>query len=360
MRKPFYKKSHKCWYVADQKTKRAIRLDPDEAKAYELWRRLLDASAPLAPNVPLRRLAEHFLDSTYEASRAFDERARLIAAFVDFVGSRQAIDVTRRDVVSWLDEDKPGQRRKNKAGEWIDGTPRKWGLRSKQVGLSAIKRMFRWAVDEGILARNPVRDVKTDRPQSRQSIISPDEHRRLMEAACPAFRLLLIAATCGARPQQIRTVTASHVLHDVSAWVFRDHKTFHKTGKPIVVYLHPCLSTLTKVLIAARPSGELFLNSQGRPWAADGIVRQMSRLRERIGLPKDRVLYSYRHTFATNALLADVPIQSVSALLGHTDTRMVSNVYGHLDQHRHHLGEVARRATEARYRNRERDSGSQP
>lgn len=350
MRKPFYKKTHKCWYVKNPKTGREIRLDPDEKTAYEMWRRLLDASAPLTPNVPLRRLAEHFLDQTYEASRAFDERGRLIAAFVEHVGSKQAADVTRRDVVSWLEEPKPGQQRKNKDGEWVDGEPRLWGARSKQAALSAVKRMFRWAVAEGILTRNPIHDVKSAKPQARQTIISPEEHQRLMECASPEFRLVLIAATCGARPQQIRTVTAAHVLADFSAWVFRDHKTFHKTGKPIVVYMTPCLSTLTKMLVVARPRGVLFRNGRGGAYTADGIVRCMARLRERAGVPKDRVLYSYRHTFATDALLADVPIQSVSALLGHTDTRMVSNVYGHLDQHRHHLSEVARRASASRHR----------
>jgi integrase len=348
MRKPFYKKSHGCWYVKDPRTQRAIRLDPDERKAYDMWRRLLDASAPLTTSVPLRRLAEHFLNETCEANRGFEERARHIAAFVEHVGSKQASDVSPRDVLSWLTAEKPGQRRKGKDGQWVEGVSRIWGDRTKQVALAAIKRMFKWSVDEGVLTRNPIRNLKVDSPRPRQSIISQDEHRRLMEVAHPAFRLVLIAATCGARPQQIREVCAKDVLPDFSAWVVQGHKTRRSTNKPIVVYLHPCLSTLTRILVYAHPTGPLFRNSQGRAWTKDTIVRQMARLREKLQLPDDACLYSYRHTFATNALMANVPIQSVSALLGHTDTRMVSNVYGHLDQHRHHLAEVARLANNQR------------
>jgi integrase len=209
--------------------------------------------------------------------------------------------------------------------------------------------MYRWLVNEGVLRRNPVADIHPVVPRPRSGTITPEEHRRLIECASREFRLVLIAATCGMRPQQIREVTVEDVLPDYSAWVMHRHKTAHVTGKPIVVYLSPCLSTLTRLLVGSRRSGHLFLNKDGKPWKKDAIVRNMARLRKRAGVSSDKVLYSYRHTFATNALMADVPIQSVSALLGHSDTRMVSKVYGHLDQHRHHLAEVARAAHQVRH-----------
>ncbi len=36
MRKPFYKKSHKCWYFRNDAGD-DIRLDPNEDKAHRLW-----------------------------------------------------------------------------------------------------------------------------------------------------------------------------------------------------------------------------------------------------------------------------------------------------------------------------------
>ena len=68
----------------------------------------------------------------------------------------------------------------------------------------------------------------------------------------------------------------------------------------------------------------------GNPWKKDTVVQKVDRLRAKLDLPKDFTVYAYRHTFATNALLNEVPLQTVSELLGHSDTRMVSKVYGTL------------------------------
>lgn len=37
MRKPYYKKSRECWYFTDSRTRREIRLHPDEDVARQLW-----------------------------------------------------------------------------------------------------------------------------------------------------------------------------------------------------------------------------------------------------------------------------------------------------------------------------------
>ena len=43
MRKPFYRKSHKCWYCKDASGK-FIRLDPEESVAWEMWSRIQSAT----------------------------------------------------------------------------------------------------------------------------------------------------------------------------------------------------------------------------------------------------------------------------------------------------------------------------
>jgi integrase len=56
------------------------------------------------------------------------------------------------------------------------------------------------------------------------------------------------------------------------------------------------------------------------------------------------VCYSLRHTFATDALEKGVGIAQVAELLGHTDTRMVAQQYGHLNQKIAHMREAATKA----------------
>jgi integrase len=345
MRKPYFKKSHSCWYVTDTDTRQEIRLDPDEEKAFDMWRSMCDSKTAITPAVSFKRLAHEWAELQYEDTANFQAVLRHVGLFVKHIGLKQARSLTKKDVVEWLNAPKRGRRMKDKDGQEAYGKPVVWSARSKLDAYNSVKKVMTWAVREGHLTRNPIAGIKLEHAQPRLATICRDDHARIMEASDPAFRLYLVASTCGARPKQIREVTAQDVLPDFSAWIFRTHKTSWKTGKPLVVYLPPCLQTLTRILVAAHPSGPLFRNSQGNPWKKDTVVQKIERLRTKLGLSKDFTVYAYRHTFATNALLNEVPLQTVSELLGHTDTRMVSKVYGHLDQHRNYLSEAVLRAT---------------
>ena len=46
MRKPFYKKSHCCWYVKIDG--REVRLDPNEETSHEIWMQMRAAASSLA------------------------------------------------------------------------------------------------------------------------------------------------------------------------------------------------------------------------------------------------------------------------------------------------------------------------
>jgi site-specific recombinase XerD len=161
-----------------------------------------------------------------------------------------------------------------------------------------------------------------------------------MQRRSRPFGLVLIALwNSGARPIQVREVTAWHV-NENGEWVFSSHKTSKKTKRKLIVRPTPCLATLVKILVAARPSGNLFLTSQNKPWTKDGIVRRLSRMKDKLGIESDVTAYSYRHTFATDSLLAGVDIVQVAELLNHSDIAMVAKVYGHLGK----FGEPLRKA----------------
>ncbi|HBE69771.1 MAG TPA: hypothetical protein DDW52_16625 [Planctomycetaceae bacterium] len=343
MRKPYFKRGHQCWYVKDSGTGREIRLDPDEDKAYELWRELIDSEAKLTSRASYRRLAEECLKDTYEDSKNYHKKASRIAAFAKFIGAKQALKINRKDVVKWLNEDKPGQKRKDGSRSKI-----KWSTRTKFDALREIKTVYKWAIKKGIVPTCPFEDLTVPKGAPRSSTLTPEQHQIVLDGADVYFRRYLQACASGVRPIQVREVTALNVSPDFQTWVFQTHKTAHKTGKPLIVYLPPCLQTMTRILVAKYPKGPLFRNTQGNPWKKDTVVRKFRRLREKLGLPNEIVNYSYRHTFATDALLSGASIHDVAKLLGHTSTDMVDRVYGHLDQHKHYLVQVAAKATAKR------------
>jgi integrase len=156
------------------------------------------------------------------------------------------------------------------------------------------------------------------------------------------FRALLIALRhSGARPGTVSAVRKEDVSEDGQRWVLEDHKTRHKTGKPLTIYLSPCLQTLTRILSEERASGPLFLNSKSKPWTKDSIRQRMGDLKEKLKIEGKFVAYSYRHTYATTALTSGTDLATVAELLGHTSTDMVMRVYGHLDQKKEHMQQAA-------------------
>jgi integrase len=327
-----------------------IRLDPDEEKAHRIWMAMVETSRPINhPDVSFATLANHWLGEAIHSMSQdrFSASARYIGQFADWVEVKRAIDITPTIFQKWLKEPK-------KNNEKHKGKPKPWSLSTKRDAAQAVTRVMRWAVGIGVLSRNPLAGLKMTTPEPRERLVTREEHKLLIDtvrgqrSGGAAFAVYLIASGCGARPQQIREVTTANVTADCSVWVFRKHKTAKKTKKPLTIYLTPCLQTLTRILMSTRKTGNLFRQESGKPWTKDGVGRRLRRTCDNLKLT-GIVAYSYRHTFATDCLVSEIPIATVSAMLGHRDTRMVSQVYGHLDQHEKHLIEAAAKMSRKRH-----------
>jgi integrase len=336
MRKPFWRKNRKCWYVKDE-TGKDIRLGPDKEEAMRLWHSLFEprnrADDPSIGFVAERFLSEHASGS----QRVFADAKRILQALIDRFDSNSLVSsLTPGKITAWIKEPNI----QTKAGK------RAWSLyRQRDVG-RMVRAIFQWAEDSELIRKNPLKKLRLETPEPRNAVVPPGVHRQLVEACLASrqsrsFALYLIASHCGARPQQIREVTAANVSHDFRTVVFPRHKSRRKTGKPLVVFASPCLQTILRILVAARPVGELFRNDRGEAWKKDTVSHRIRRLRESLGLDPKIIAYAYRHTFATDALRAGVDLATVAVLLGHNSTEMVSRVYGHLAEHPDHIAKAA-------------------
>lgn len=161
------------------------------------------------------------------------------------------------------------------------------------------------------------------------TLVSPEQHARLLEHATPHFRLFLrVLYGSGARPGEVAAITAENFDADAGLVRLDDHKTAHK-GKRRVIFLSPELVALLTAQRQKYPQGALLRTRKGNHWARNAIVKAMIATRKRANLPH-AIAYGYRHTFATDALANGVPNAQVAELLGHSGTAMLHKHYSHL------------------------------
>jgi integrase len=77
-------------------------------------------------------------------------------------------------------------------------------------------------------------------PQTyRERVLTREERQEVMAAIRdqPFRDSVYVMQETGCRPSEISPVTAVHVNLELGVWVFADHKTVKKSGKPRIVYL---------------------------------------------------------------------------------------------------------------------------
>jgi len=336
-RQPFYKASRKTWYWQEPRTGRQINLGPDEAAAWAKFYELVGTKAELTADLRAGYVVDvlaRFLEwcESTRSPRTFEFYSIPLRDFAQHIGPKLRLaDLRPHHVTNWLRESY--------------GNP---GENYRYNLLRAVKRPFLWAVGEGYLAADPLATVKRGRQTPRQTYLEPEHWDRLM-AVVPAgaFREFLIALRAtGARPEEIRTVEAKHFDQINECWVLP--ASIAKGGRERVIHLSDAAGAalaLTKRLAVEHPTGPLFRNSRGGKWTRRTVNRYFERLREQKKITFPVSCYSIRHTYATDALVAGLDIQTVATQLGHSDLRMVSTIYQKLHKKTAFLKEKQTQAT---------------
>jgi integrase len=230
--------------------------------------------------------------------------------------------------------------------KWIDG--QSWGQTTQRNARRSVYRAFTWAVEEGILQKNPLHGMKCPAALTRQRAMTDAEFRALLRASKHDFKLLLFALRqTGCRPKEARTLTWAQVLND--RWVLSQHKTAHAIQRPRTIYLTKPMQLLMKVLRLRRLDQDgrncVFLNSRGNAWTRDALHLRIRRVKEKLKLPADLCAYLARHAFGTSAIMNGVDPMSVAQLMGHSSLDMIQKVYVHLGNEHNHLQTAVERAT---------------
>lgn len=338
MNKPFFNKQKKAWYVwtvdGDGK-RRPIRLAKTRRESFEEWHRLVESAKRDQAGNPLYadlaseyvEFAQWQIENGQLQQETLENYAWFLDSFCEECGHIPVMDLAPKHVTDWL-------------------IGKSWGQSTQHKAITSVKRVLGWAAKEKRIPNNPLTGIERPRTKRRTTLIDKDSHRRMvLHAGSQPFssivdrqiRLVLIALRhTGGRPQDIANARVEGVDPACLFWVLDHHKREHQTEKPKIVYLSPCMRTITRMLAGDRTSGPLFRGRRGS-LTVNAIRCRIRILRQQLDdLPAGTVAYAYRHTYITEALENDKSVATVAELVG-TSASMIEKVYGHLGSKQSHL-----------------------
>lgn len=347
--RPWYRASKDKWFVEiggkqeplgrhpegaapPKKGKHGWNAPPEIMQAFHRLMAADPANLPRPTEIKVCQVLDLFLEWSQKHHKpgTYDWYLHFLQNFCDLFGALPALELKPLHVTRWL----------NSRATWKGG---------RRNAVICVKRAFNWAEAEGVLPSNPLKAVKKPPQPGRSRIVSEAEKKELLAAIKDRqFRDFVFAMQeTGARPGEVRAVTAADVNLELGVWVLKQHKTFHKTGRPRVVYLSEAMVALSKELMGRNPEGPIFRGPLGnRPFTSNGVRCRFRNLRKRLPHLEGVIATAYRKSFATEALEAGVPIAQVAEILGHVDTKMVSRHDGMLSQKVQHLRDMVSRATQ--------------
>lgn len=178
-----------------------------------------------------------------------------------------------------------------------------------------LRRMLSLAVDRKVLTASP--RIRLVREVQRTAVYPPElEQKCLAVAKQPLTDIFLLVFDSGVRPDE-----SLHLQWPDMLW---DKNLIHiRWGKTALSERYVPMSERVKQMLIGRlkasKSRWVFPSTRKKdaPFGYTVITKRFRALREAVGIPKDLVLYSGRHTFATDLLDSTGNIKLVAETIGH-------------------------------------------
>jgi len=198
-----------------------------------------------------------------------------------------------------------------------------------------LKRVLKFSVDQGWLESNPLGRFKCTYEEPSRERLTMEEIMSLYHKEFAVERLtevrdvFLFSCYTGFAYQDVHNLTPDNVITGIDGekWIATDRR---KTGTPEPVPLLPIA-----LEIVEKYKDHLWCRSKNRLLPVNtnqcynGYLKEIAQL---CGIKKYLTTHMARHTFATTVLLEqDVPIETVSQLLGHRSIR-TTQIYAKVSQ----------------------------
>lgn len=297
----------------------------------------LDAGMPLGGKAPtLERWLTGWLESLRRGETVRPLTLKSYEGYcrrdiIPALGKLRLDQVTRSRIQGFLDE----QAAKGRAA---------WTITHHR---SILRRVLNLAVQDGVIARNPVAGTRIRRTDTTEvKPLTPDQVLTLLDAAQRTMwhAPLTVAVSTGLRPGELLGLTWGDVnleartlrvrqavqrfegsLHVTGVKTPRSRRTIPLPGLAVVA-LREQWSGAGRVL----PTAYVFPSKSGRPIEPRNLTRAFKRVAARAELPPETRLYDLRHACASLLLAAGEHPRVVADLLGHSTTKLTTDTYSHV------------------------------
>jgi integrase len=303
---PWYREQVGEYYVTIRGKQH--RLGPDKDKAYDKFHELMTKQQGVIVTGSVAEVIERFMDWV-QVNRP-----------KSYTWYKKRIDRFYKDIKDLgTNEIKPLHIR-----EILDAA--KWSDAYKAGCVTAMKRVFNFAVEHGYMDRNPLRGLKKPDPGRREQLISQQEFdQSLGHVPNQNFKdVVRFIWYTGCRPEEAVKIEPKMVDLKLSR-ILIPRKQAKKKKRPRVIYLCPEAREIVERNMSNSP---LFLNTKGRAWTAYAIACTWGRIAKKTG--KRFCSYALRHSYITDQLMAGTDAVTLASLVGHEDTSMIAKVYAHV------------------------------
>lgn len=189
--------------------------------------------------------------------------------------------------------------------------------------LRTLRRMLGKAAEWGVIPAAP--RIKLVKEEGRSAIIDSESETKLLEAAKQPLRdVLTIILDSGMRPAEVFQMRWEDISWD-------RHMIFIPRGKTARSRRYIPMSDRVISALTPRRNGRIegwVFPSDSKTGHLTTVAKAFETARESAKLPKEVVLYSARHTFATKVMGASGDLSLVMRALGHTNAQ-TAMIYQH-------------------------------
>jgi integrase len=166
---------------------------------------------------------------------------------------------------------------------------------------------------------------------ARIRYLSVAEAKRLLNACPVDFRKIVQAALqTGGRYGQLAQLVAADFNPDAGTVTMRTRKGRGKEKVYNVVLTKEGAAFFAEACAGLAGTNTIFKKNDGSPWGKSHQKRLMADACKHARLAPPSGFHGLRHTYASLSVMGGVPLLVIAKNLGHSDTRMVEQHYGHM------------------------------